>query len=422
MRERVLTYDVVVIGGGLAGAMAAAGAAQKGARVALVAEGSGMTEMSSGCVDLLGATPAGEPVQDPWAALARLTTECPTHPYALLGADAVAEGLAAFRSMAAEMGFCYRESADRRNQTVATALGGLRPTYLTLTTPVEPDPARPVWVVGFHGLKEFHPAVVAAGLQRSLPDQQIAWAWAALPGFGSPESPGEVHPVQAARAMDQPAFRKALIQQLREVLPPGLNPALILLPAVLGVNDPAAVTRELTEALGAEVSEVPMPSPSVPGLRLGSMLWRYLSRHGVELHLGVKILGGGQQDGRVLFAVGQSVAATVQFKARTFVLATGGLLGAGLQPEGRGLVEPIFGLPVVVPDAGQWSAEQLLDAGGHAFVQAGIRTDSSLKPAGWENLLVCGRMLAGYDPYAQACGGGVAIASGWRAGTLAGGV
>jgi glycerol-3-phosphate dehydrogenase subunit B len=62
-----------------------------------------------------------------------------------------------------------------------------------------------------------------------------------------------------------------------------------------------------------------------------------------------------------------------------------------------------------------------LNEHGHAFVKAGIRTDETLRPRGWQNLYVCGKLLAGYDPYAEGSGGGVAVATGWRAGMLAGG-
>ena len=75
-----LTADVVVVGGGMAGACAAIAAREKGAKVLLVARASGATALSSGAIDFGGAAEdatVGEGVR----ALARQ----PGHPYALLG-------------------------------------------------------------------------------------------------------------------------------------------------------------------------------------------------------------------------------------------------------------------------------------------------------------------------------------------------
>jgi len=134
----------------------------------------------------------------------------------------------------------------------------------------------------------------------------------------------------------------------------------------------------------------------------------------VTLCLGTRVTGARLSGGRVAAVT----AGATEFRAGSFVLATGGLLGQGLVVSHRTVEEPVFGLPV--ESLGCWADESLLPRGGHPFVRAGIRTDEALRPAGLANLHVCGRMLAGYDPYVEASGGGVAIASGWRAGLLAG--
>ncbi|MEF8854213.1 MAG: FAD-binding protein, partial [Haloarculaceae archaeon] len=88
--------DVLVVGGGLAGSMAALAAARadRGATVGLVSDGETTLRAASGLIDVLGYTPDGEgPLRDPFEAIPDLPTE---HPYPTVGLEAVREGLALF--------------------------------------------------------------------------------------------------------------------------------------------------------------------------------------------------------------------------------------------------------------------------------------------------------------------------------------
>ncbi|HYF77408.1 MAG TPA: anaerobic glycerol-3-phosphate dehydrogenase subunit B [Symbiobacteriaceae bacterium] len=416
MKKRSHTYDVVILGAGLSGLMAALGARRAGADVAIVAEGGGALELSSGNIDLL----AG-----PWDALPD------GHPYRLIGADAVRQGMDEFVAAAHAMDLPYMEDVGQQNQWTVTAVGGLRSTYLPAPGAAVVRPGESVQVVGFRGLREFHPGVVAEGLHRAMPDLRVTWSWADLP-----EGLAGLHTLQIARRLEEPAYREQLATQLRS-----LNTgARLLLAGVLGLDNAAAVRNDLSAALGVPVAEVPLLSPSLPGLRLGSALVRHVQRAGADLHLGARATGATSEDGQVTSVTCLTAGGSIEYRAGAFVLATGGLLGRGLDvaapspgikaapasvhvaapAPARPLHEVIFGLPVDVP-AGPLADADLLAPGGHAFVRAGIRTDAHLRPQGWTNLHICGKMLAGYDPYAEGCGGGVAIATGWRAGLLAGG-
>jgi len=258
-------------------------------------------------------------------------------------------------------------------------------------------------------MRDFHPGIVAAGLERALPGTPVKWGWVELP-----QGAGDLHPVALARRLEKPVFRAEVGDRLTQAKS-GADASLVLLPAVLGIENSAAVVGDLSKAVGAPISEIPLPPPSIPGLRLAHRLRRNLPH--VECLLGARVTGH-QRDGERVTAVH---AGATELRANAFVLASGGLLGMGLIAEGLHVREPIFGLPVETPDPGDvklWAAPRLVV---QPFVKVGVRVDRTLRPAGWQNLYVCGRTLAGYDPYTEGCGGGVAIATGWRAGSLAGG-
>ncbi|MFI5200418.1 MAG: hypothetical protein ACHQXL_08615, partial [Candidatus Limnocylindrales bacterium] len=112
--------------------------------------------------------------------------------------------------------------------------------------------------------------------------------------------------------------------------------------------------------------------------------------------------------------------------AGAFLLATGGIAGGGLWAAGPGaLRETVLGLPVDVPGARPWLADDPFDPGGHPLELAGIRTDAQLRPiapgAGpggsplAVNVRIAGSALAGQRYLRERCGDGVALASGRRA-------
>ena len=483
-RGRVRRPQVLVIGGGLAGMTAALAARRTGARVTLVAEGAGVLELASGCIDRLAVPSDVLP---------------PEHPYRLLGMEAVDRELAVFQEELSRVGWPLSPGVG-----VITALGARRPTYLVAPGMAAPPPDASVRVVGFRGLRDFDPSVVAAGLGNA------SWCWVDLPG-----SPEEIHPVALARLLEDENYRAEVITAVRTALsqsrkaaapltgsvslesgesefpangagalegsgsqfpasgarapqkggsefptsgvraserggseptasgasapergapespateagaPRGadLQPEWVLFPAVLGLAGASRVQQAIAEAIGMPVAEVLLPPPSVPGLRLAEFLRRAVQLAGVDLALNSRAVRAQVKDGRVVAVVCEGPGGRVRYEAEAYVLATGGLLGNGLMADGLQVTEPLFGLPVTTPQPGEpsaWADASFLPEGGHPFVRVGVAVNDELRPEGFANLFVCGRTLAGYDPYAEGSGGGVAVATGGVAGRRAG--
>ena len=163
-----LHYDAVVIGAGTAGLVAGARLAEGGARVCVLAKGVGSTHLAPGTIDALGYDP--DRVVSPSGTIAEFASRRPDHPYAALGAEAVAEAIRWFQARVESgplPGYRYLGDLDR-NYLLPTAVGALRPSTVvpeTMTAGDSVDLER-VCVVGTRMLRDFHAALCAANLTR----------------------------------------------------------------------------------------------------------------------------------------------------------------------------------------------------------------------------------------------------------------
>ncbi|MEL7566261.1 MAG: FAD-binding protein, partial [Dehalobacterium sp.] len=117
-------YDVIVIGGGLAGIQAALSAKNSQTEVLLIAKGFGSFYYGSGVIDLLGATQE-KLITRPWSNLDNLSC---FHPYKILGENQVRQGLAEFYQLMEETGYPLITNDQGENFFLPTALGSIRPT------------------------------------------------------------------------------------------------------------------------------------------------------------------------------------------------------------------------------------------------------------------------------------------------------
>jgi glycerol-3-phosphate dehydrogenase subunit B len=86
-----MTYDVVVIGVGLAGLTAALRLAEQGQRVLVVAKGIGGTHLAPATIDVLGYVDG--PVESPARALPQFAAAHPDHPYRRLSVEVIRSSL-----------------------------------------------------------------------------------------------------------------------------------------------------------------------------------------------------------------------------------------------------------------------------------------------------------------------------------------
>ncbi len=424
-----MAYDVIVIGAGLAGLMAAKAAQSEGARVLILARGMGSLPLTTGCIDGLGYFPRAENIllSSPLMALSHLKKEHPHHPYAIVGREKILQAMAHFQEFGQDIGLPYKGSFDS-TLLLPTPLGTYHPTCLVPETMSQGNLSLPgpVLLLGFKGLKDFSPFLAAENLNILYSQEKIASSFRA--GILEEIDLGgkAMNSLNLARAFDGKAFREAFAEKVRFILKPGER---LGLPAVLGLNAPGEVLMDLKTRLKADLFEIPMPPPSVPGIRLFRKFQIYLQEKGVRIFLGLKNLIPRKESRRILgFSLGFSKMKPI-YTASATVLATGKFVGGGLDSDRGRIFETLLNLPVDYPkNRRQWFRPHLLAAEGQPFNRFGVEVNENLQPVDpegriiYENLFAAGAIIAHGDPMSEKSGGGVALSTGFLAGKLAAGV
>jgi glycerol-3-phosphate dehydrogenase subunit B len=411
-----MTYDAVVIGAGLAGLTAALRLAEQRKRVLVVAMGVGGTHLAPSTIDVLGY--ADGPVESPAQALPEFVASHPGHPYGRLSVEVIRSSLDWFRERLGELGY---QGRLEENFLLPTAVGVAKPTALVPQTMAAGDlraGGRLVFV-GFRGLKDFYPAYLADNLVRAALPSRASLAARAVelaPPLGVER---DVSSAGFAKRFEQPAFREDVVRELERRLVPG---EIVGFPAVLGLRHARHVWQELEARLRRPVFEVPTLPPSVGGIRLFESMTASLRREGARVVVGSPVSGAEQNGRRLQAVVAQTAGRPLTYRARSFVLATGGFASGGLQMDSHGRVrETAFDLPlagVPAPDGTRFAPGYFDE---HPLAGAGLAVDEELRPVdaegapAFENLHAAGATLAGATPWREASGNGLSLATGYAA-------
>jgi len=408
--------DVVVLGAGMAGLVAAVRLAEAGLRVVTVAKGYGSLRLSPATIDILGYSP--EPVDSPAAELPGFAETHPEHPYALISPAVLAESVRWLKEHVDTYAYVGDPSA---NMLLPTAIGVPRPSAVVPETMAGGDlrGAGPVAIAGLGVLKDFHAALAAENLQAAT--TAYGRTVEARPVLLNPPTDGiaDVGALALARLFEDAAFRGAVAAELRAAV---RGEEAVGLPAVLGMDQARSVWTELQQTVGRPVFEIPTAvPPSVPGMRLARALQERLRRAGGRFVLGSQATGPELRNGQLAGVQIRSAARVTPRICRWVVLATGGLASGGIEVDTSGVAsERALGLPVHAPgpDQAGFGPSYL---GDHPMETAGLRVDGSLRPVGpdgepvYENVYAAGAVIGGARPWREKSGDGISLSTGYLA-------
>lgn len=396
-------YDIIIIGMGLSGLMAAKTAVDTGKKILLVGKGMGSLALFSNTIDILGTLPARTKLVE---GLSRWVQDHPEHPYGKVGVDQILGALKSFSSL---FNRTYTfVSQGEQNVDILTATGTSRSTYLVPNTMLSGISFKKgeILFVGFKGFKDFY----ASYLAHPLDCRAITLSL-------SGSSHGELTATAIARLLEKDSIRKRIAEDVKGQLRGEVR---VGFPALLGLNDPSAVKRDLENLIGTEVFEVPTLPPSIPGKRVFSTFRDWLLRKGVSVLMGYpvsKIVLKGNRCEQI--HVSHPPLAHVHTADR-FILATGRFLGGGLVADEMRIQEPLFSLPVSQPSSRQdWFGRSFFD--DHPIHYAGVVTDSSLRPVDergeriLENVWVAGSILGHHNLIKEKSREGIEISTGYMA-------
>ncbi len=418
-RKRTNTFDVVVIGGGLAGLTAAWRLSNRGAKVCLVTKGRGALLWHAGCIDLLGRMPEGNrlPIDSPFDYIDQMDEHLPFHPYTFLGKDTIRQALDQFANLCNRYEYPLQGNGVD-NWFLPASSGAVRPTAYAPSTMTAGDmrSANQTLILGFQGYLDFHPRFVSENL--SLHGSPTRYDFVNLvqnqPRQGLSTS-------RLADLFDDKEFLQRVIQEVKRILksPQYKGIERVGFPAVLGRKKPTQNMREMAEAIEKPVFEIPTLPPSIPGLRLHEILTSEIRKMKGKIVEGSRVTHSIIAGSKVEGFYAEAAARLNSFYSERFVLATGGILGGGFsKPFDRNIREDIFGLPVKLPsdppNLGTVRQYQL----------AGIQVNRQFQPINLdsevilENLWCVGTCLYQADPVATKSFEGISLATGFRMGEI----
>ncbi|MRI32711.1 anaerobic glycerol-3-phosphate dehydrogenase subunit B [Endozoicomonas sp. OPT23] len=420
-----MKFDSLIIGGGLAGLVCGIRCAQAGLKTGIISRGESGLAFSSGTIDLMGTGQNRESLIDPFKGIEWMLLKNPEHPYGKVGLDNIHQAMSWFQTLSREIELPYAPIAEGKNQHRITALGALRPTYLSPASmvhmPIEGKQTgfHRVAVVNIEGFRDFQPELARHNL-RCLAEFQgveVVSATIKLPSeaLGN-RDPGTMRSVELSRQLDSDRAISILAEKLKAAIG---HADLVLLPSVLSLSNGSERLAQLSELSGYKISELATLPPSLPGLRLSERLQQRFHRLGGLMMSGDKADKGIIEQGKVqsISTHGNNQMALI---ADHIILASGSFMSGGLVADRNRIRESIFGLDVNTDsDRPQWANQKFLNGKAHAFTGFGVVVDQYMRPRKdnetVENLYCIGSVLGHAQPVEEGSAGGIAISTGWAA-------
>lgn len=321
-------YDVVVIGQGLTGILSAIYAKKKNLSVALISEGVGKITQSTGVMDLL---PGSVSNLEEWKKFFQIEQR---------DEPIVKEAVQEFLFLTNHIGYPY--SGDLQSPiSMVTGSGYVKQTYLYPKT-ISPLPQKgKVVIVGLTELTDFRPEFMKGNLQNY--NNQLDIETITVPV--EKDTKRVLTQLDVARLLDQKEIRDRFIKNIKSQLTSD-HVDLFVFPASLGIRHWKEVLSDLQEELGAPVTEAPGMPPNATAVRLFDALRKEAIQLGIRFYSNTTVSGANFENEKVESITVHNHNRVTTVKGRSFILATGGLLGGGLETQENIWTEEAMHLPI----------------------------------------------------------------------------
>lgn len=403
-----MRFDVIIIGGGLAGLTCGLRLQKNGKKCAIISAGQSAMHFSSGTFDLLGRLPDGTEVENPSAAIAGLGKD---HPYTVLGSEKVMKYAKEAPAFLESCGLKVSGSAEKNSWRI-TPTGERKPSWLTLDdfTPLASKDEKigdKALIVNILGYLDFNTKFLADSFERQGTKCRIVSI--RLDEMERlRKNPSEMRATNIARVMDRDGVWEKAAEQIREKLQ---GEDVIVLPAVFGLKDHEVVGK-LRQACGVKTMFVATMPPSVPGIRSQMTLKTEFEKAGGRFFIGDTVIDADfDEDGKVK-SVGTANFDDIRIFADDFVLASGSFFSKGLVATPEKVTEPIFGVDLTYMEGREnwfdmnfWNRQNYISFG--AAIDSNLNAAIEGRTVG--NLYAIGSLIGGSNTLYEGCGGGIAM-------------
>ncbi len=323
-------YDYIVIGQGLTGMLSAIWAREKGASVALISQGEGRIVQSTGVMDLIPAEKGN---------IVKMMEGYQNHSW---DKTLIKNGIDRFKTLLSRLGYPYY--GDIYNPIeIITGSGHLKSTGLYPET-IHPIPEKGhVMVIGFQEIADFQPEYIKGNLRKERPGLNISTINISL----GKRALRTMTQLDAARMLEDRENREYVLKQIKEQLSVQMTTSidLFIFPSSLGILQWKMIIEEFKEKLQAQVTEAVGMPPNATAIRLYEGLKKEISRQGVRLYADTQVIGSKVENDIVKSIIIKNTVSR-ELKAKTYVMATGGVLGGGFEWTTKGLKEKVLGVKI----------------------------------------------------------------------------
>ncbi|HBO38917.1 MAG TPA: anaerobic glycerol-3-phosphate dehydrogenase subunit B [Pasteurellaceae bacterium] len=414
-----MNFDVVIIGGGLAGLTCGIVLQAQGKRCVIINNGQASIDFSSGSMDLLGCLPNGENVVFSDRTFEALSRQTPLHPYILLGKQQVQAKVRQFEQLAQSLDLDLIGSGTKNHLRV-TPLGGLRATWLSPNSvPIlnegETFPYDKISILSIEGYHDFQPQLLAENLKQNpqFAHCELSTGYLNIPELDHlRENSREFRSINIAQLLEHKLSFSNLVREIKQSVK---HNGAVFLPACFGLDD-QSFFNALKQAVGLALFELPTLPPSLLGIRQHKQL-----RHRFEQSGGLMINGDralkAELDGDRVTKIYTQIHEEDAISAENFVLASGSFFSNGLIAEFDKIYEPVFHADIYQTegfnpqDRLSWTHSRFSAPQPYQSAGVIINAHCQVQKCGQflANLYAAGSVIGGYNGLELGCGSGVAI-------------